>query len=164
MGPHALQVRLVSTTRPYINPPVLLCRPHLIQPAHTYPHNDHYTLNISLIYNLIHHHGEPLLPLRGVCQVLMMTSQGAIFSAIGGAINAVVSAIASIIMIIVSVIVTVRTSMIFGGPNSRFCWQIIVTIFDIIFDILCCNCFGGRTRRTGTHRYRFGRRSAAATY
>lgn len=34
--------------------------------------------------------------------------------------------------------------------------QIIVTIFDVIFDILCCNCFGGRTRRTGTHRYRFG--------
>ncbi|KAH9897887.1 hypothetical protein C8Q73DRAFT_788117 [Cubamyces lactineus] len=77
-----------------------------------------------------------------------LSIMGAIFSAIGAAINAVVSAIAEIIMIIVSVIVT-----------------IIVTIFDIIFDILCCNCFGGRQRRTGTHRYRFGRGGgAAATY
>ncbi|OSX67098.1 hypothetical protein POSPLADRAFT_1051253 [Postia placenta MAD-698-R-SB12] len=65
---------------------------------------------------------------------------GTVVSAIAGAIEAVVSAVASIIMIIVGVIVT-----------------IIVTIFDIIFDIICCNWFGGRTRRTGTHRYNFGR-------
>ncbi|TFY53673.1 hypothetical protein EVJ58_g9323 [Rhodofomes roseus] len=61
---------------------------------------------------------------------------GTVISAIVGAIEAVVSAIASVIMIIVSVIAT-----------------IIVTIFDVIFDIICCNWFGGRTRRTGTHSY-----------
>ncbi|KAH9837266.1 uncharacterized protein C8Q71DRAFT_857581 [Rhodofomes roseus] len=64
---------------------------------------------------------------------------GTVISAIAGAIEAVVSAIASIIMIIVSVIAT-----------------IIVTIFDIIFDIICCNWFGGRTRRTGSHRFNWG--------
>ncbi|GJE96082.1 hypothetical protein PsYK624_122750 [Phanerochaete sordida] len=77
---------------------------------------------------------------------------GSIVSAIGGGINAVISAIANVIMTIISAIVTV-----------------IVTIIDVILDILCCNCFGGRRRRTGTHRYRFGggRRgygSTAATY
>ncbi|KAI0699391.1 hypothetical protein C8T65DRAFT_302635 [Cerioporus squamosus] len=84
--------------------------------------------------------------------------QGAIVSAIGGAINAIVSAIANIIMIIVSVIVTVRTVELLGFVvhGSYLGRQIIVTIFDVIFDIICCNCFGGRTRRTGTHRYRFG--------
>lgn len=84
-------------------------------------------------------------------------------SAIGSAINAIVSAIADIIMIIVSVIVTVRLCLQLGVVSvSNWLPQIIVTIFDIIFDILCCNCFGGRTRRTGTHRYRFGRRGGAA--
>ncbi|KAI0084515.1 hypothetical protein BDY19DRAFT_970616 [Irpex rosettiformis] len=70
-------------------------------------------------------------------------------SAIGGGINAIVSAIANVIMTIVSVIVT-----------------IIVTIIDVIIDILCCNCFGGRRRRTGTHRYNFGgrRRGVGSTY
>ncbi|KAH9929669.1 uncharacterized protein B0H18DRAFT_995675 [Fomitopsis serialis] len=61
---------------------------------------------------------------------------GTVVSAIAGGIEAIVSAIASIIMIIVGTIAT-----------------IIVTIFDIIFDIICCNWCGGRTRRTGTHRY-----------
>lgn len=87
------------------------------------------------------------------------SSQGAIFSAIGGAINAIVSAIANIIMIIVSVIVTVSNlhalNVLYSTLIINF-EQIIVTIFDVIFDIICCNCFGGRTRRTGTHRYRFG--------
>ncbi|PCH34200.1 hypothetical protein WOLCODRAFT_160684 [Wolfiporia cocos MD-104 SS10] len=64
---------------------------------------------------------------------------GSVVSAIAGAIGAVVSAVASIIMICVDVVVT-----------------IIVTIFDIIFDILCCNWCGGRTRRTGSHRFRRG--------
>ncbi|GBE77440.1 hypothetical protein SCP_0103150 [Sparassis crispa] len=72
-------------------------------------------------------------------QVLALITMGSIFSAIGSGINAIISAIANVIMTIVSVIVT-----------------IIVTIIDVILDILCCNCFGGRTRRTGTHSYRFG--------
>ncbi|KIP02625.1 hypothetical protein PHLGIDRAFT_286105 [Phlebiopsis gigantea 11061_1 CR5-6] len=72
---------------------------------------------------------------------------GSVVSAIGGGINAIISAIANVIMTIISAIVTV-----------------IVTIIDVILDILCCNCFGGRKRRTGTHRYNFGRRGAGATY
>ena len=69
-------------------------------------------------------------------------------------------------MIIVSVIVTVRLCLQLGVVSvSNWLPQIIVTIFDIIFDIICCNCFGGRQVRTGTHVYRFGRGGgAAATY
>ncbi|KAI0937029.1 hypothetical protein AcV5_005025 [Taiwanofungus camphoratus] len=69
-----------------------------------------------------------------------ITIMGSVVSLIAGAIESVVSGIASIVMIIVSVIAT-----------------IIITIFDIIFDIICCNWCGGRTARTGTHRYRWGR-------
>ena len=67
-------------------------------------------------------------------------------------------------MIIVSVIVTVSTFVVSPTIDRPLMvtLKIIVTIFDIIFDILCCNCFGGRTKRTGTHSYRFGRRGAAA--
>lgn len=71
---------------------------------------------------------------------------GSIVSAIGGGINAIISAIANVIMTIVSVIVT-----------------IIVTIIDVILDILCCNCFGGRRRRTGTHKFRWGARRGVGT-
>ncbi|GBE77442.1 hypothetical protein SCP_0103170 [Sparassis crispa] len=68
---------------------------------------------------------------------------GSIFSAIGNGLSAIVSAIANIIMTIIDVI-----------------FMIIVTIIDVIVDILCCNCFGGRRHRTGTHRYRSGRGSS----
>ena len=39
---------------------------------------------------------------------------------------------------------------------------VIVTIFDLIMDIICCRCFTGR-RRVGTRR-RFGGSRATATY
>ncbi|KAH8105167.1 hypothetical protein BXZ70DRAFT_1004695 [Cristinia sonorae] len=96
---------------------------------------------------------NPHPPLSTLHQQPTFHIMGAIVSAIGGAIQAVISAIASILMIIISTIVT-----------------IIVTIFDVIFDILCCRCFGGRKRRTGTHKFNFGRggggsrRRTGATY
>ncbi|KZT72891.1 hypothetical protein DAEQUDRAFT_762693 [Daedalea quercina L-15889] len=84
-------------------------------------------------------HTTPFTTFHDYFQSPTTTTMGTVVSAIAGAIEAVISAIASIIMIIVSVIAT-----------------IIVTIFDIIFDIICCNWCGGRSARTGTHRYRFG--------
>lgn len=125
------------------------------------------------------YHGVHMLPASCFWYVVaeeFLLSQGAIFSAIGGAINAVISAIADVLMIIVGVIVTVSLHRRSFSPhvnirltgNFTILKQIIVTIFDVIFDILCCNCFGGRTRRTGTHSYRFGRgglgAGAGATY
>ncbi|KAJ8583792.1 hypothetical protein M405DRAFT_493870 [Rhizopogon salebrosus TDB-379] len=58
---------------------------------------------------------------------------GSIFSAIGGAINTVISAIAGVVMAIVGAVTTV-----------------IVTIAHFIEDIICCRCFGSRTRTTNT--------------
>ncbi|KAF8590159.1 hypothetical protein K439DRAFT_1404048 [Ramaria rubella] len=56
---------------------------------------------------------------------------GSVFSAIGGGIIAVISAIAWLLEAIVGAITAV-----------------IVTIFTVIGDILCCRCFGGRRTRS----------------
>lgn len=82
--------------------------------------------------------------------------QGSVFSAIGRGINAIIGAIANVIMTIVSAITYVSLS----GPTSLVAvlkdpLQIIVSIFDVITDILCCRC-GRRAhaRRTGRTKYR----------
>lgn len=93
----------------------------------------------------------------------MAFSQGSVVSAIGGIINTIVNAIASVVMTIVSAIVTV--SRIAGCPfvPLTLVYQVIVTIFDLIVDILCCRICSSR-RRVGTRRYNFGRRGAAHRY
>ncbi|KAG2146902.1 uncharacterized protein EDB93DRAFT_1147988 [Suillus bovinus] len=69
-----------------------------------------------------------------VSSLISFVLQGSIFSAIGRGINAIIFGIADVLMIIVGAITTV-----------------IVTIFDVITDILCCRCCGSRrsSRRTG---------------
>ncbi|KAK7682046.1 hypothetical protein QCA50_015010 [Cerrena zonata] len=66
---------------------------------------------------------------------------GAIVSAVANVVEALISAVANVLLIVVSTLVT-----------------IIVSVLDVIIDILCCNCFGGRSFRTGTHVYKFGKR------
>ncbi|KAI6162681.1 hypothetical protein EDD17DRAFT_1574184 [Pisolithus thermaeus] len=56
---------------------------------------------------------------------------GSVCSAIGNGMNAIIAAIANLLMAIVGAFTV-----------------IIVTIFDLILDILCCRC-GGPRRRTG---------------
>lgn len=79
--------------------------------------------------------------------------QGAIVSAIGYGINAVISAIATVLETIIGAIVAVRTVCYRSEPHPNMLLQVVVAIFDVIFDILCCRCFGGRTRRTGSRTY-----------
>ncbi|KAJ6454383.1 hypothetical protein C8R45DRAFT_1037956 [Mycena sanguinolenta] len=86
---------------------------------------------------------------------------GSIFSAIGRGINAVISAIAGVLMAIVGAITMVRSSSSILNFTRLTHLQVIVTIFDVIFDILCCRC---GSRRSGSRyaRRRRGRRGAAA--
>ncbi|EJD00284.1 uncharacterized protein FOMMEDRAFT_158953 [Fomitiporia mediterranea MF3/22] len=70
------------------------------------------------------------------------SNMGSIVSAIGRGLIAIISAIAAVIETIISAIVGV-----------------IVTIFYVIEDILCCRCFGGRSRsRRGGYGSRYGGR------
>ena len=98
--------------------------------------------------------------------------QGSIVSAIGYGINSIISAIATVLETIIGAIVAVRTfvaksSVSHLNPLS----QVIVAIFDVILDILCCRCCGSRrsTRRTGRRgggyyrRRGFGRSRGATT-
>jgi hypothetical protein len=83
--------------------------------------------------------------------------QGSIVSSIGYGINAVISAIANVLETIIGAIVAVRIIVdTFSASASHLNLpsQVFVAIFDVIFDILCCRCFG--SRRTGM---RTGRRS-----
>ena len=92
---------------------------------------------------------------------LLFVNQGSIVSAIGRGIEAIIMSIAGVIMAIVGAITTVRPLWL----HSLDCMthtttpQVIVTIFDLITDILCCRCCSGR-RHSGTRvgsRRRFGR-------
>ncbi|KAI9566587.1 hypothetical protein HD554DRAFT_2274242 [Boletus coccyginus] len=66
---------------------------------------------------------------------------GAVLSSIGSAINSIISAIARLIMTIVDAVTVV-----------------LLRIWDLFMDILCCRC-GSRSRRYGTsRRLRTGRR------
>lgn len=103
-----------------------------------------------------HRAGFTVYPVsQGASRIL---SQGSIISSIGYGINAIISAIAAVIETIVGAIVAVRTllhSLIIKSPMKliRICYsQVLVAIFDVIMDILCCRCFGGR-RRTGSRTY-----------
>ncbi|KIM60995.1 hypothetical protein SCLCIDRAFT_1216300 [Scleroderma citrinum Foug A] len=59
---------------------------------------------------------------------------GSVCSAIGNGINAIIAAIANLLMAIVGAFT-----------------MVIVTIFDLILDILCCRCCSSY-RRTGRRR------------
>ncbi|KAI6028349.1 hypothetical protein F5J12DRAFT_375479 [Pisolithus orientalis] len=85
---------------------------------------------------------------------------GSIFSAIGSGINAIISAIANVVMTVVGAITTVRDDTIYCGHAGQHAdslppIQVIVTIFDVIVDILCCRCFGSR-RSSSRYRRRRG--------
>ncbi|KAJ7235080.1 hypothetical protein B0H12DRAFT_1142060 [Mycena haematopus] len=81
---------------------------------------------------------------------------GSIFSAIGRGIEAIISAIAGLLMAIVGAITTVRFNLHHRCLFTYSGIQVIVTIFDVILDILCCRCFG--SRRSGS---RYSRRRGA---
>ncbi|KAJ3486911.1 hypothetical protein NLI96_g3915 [Meripilus lineatus] len=68
---------------------------------------------------------------------------GAILSSLGVAVDAIIKAAWTIFTTLVSLVAT-----------------LVVTFFDIIYDIVCCKCFGDRAqgKRTGTHIYKFGKK------
>ena len=86
--------------------------------------------------------------------------QGSVVSAIGSIITTIVTAIADVIIIIINAIVSVSTSQFdaFSPPFMVLTLysQVLVMIWDLFIDILCCRCCTGR-RRVGTRR-RFGSR------
>ena len=84
-------------------------------------------------------------------------SQGSVVSAIGNLITTVVTAVADLIILIVNSIVSV--SVLYCVFPRLFLVlmlgsQVLVLIWDLFVDILCCRCCSGR-RRLGTRR-RFG--------
>jgi hypothetical protein len=81
-------------------------------------------------------------------------AQGSVVSAIAGIITTIVTAIADIIIIIVNSIVTVSTSKVSTVMVLKFVLQVLVLIWDLFVDILCCRCCTSR-RVVGTRR-RFG--------
>ena len=97
-----------------------------------------------------------------VLLIQSLSSQGSVVSAIGRGLNAIISAIAAVIETIISAIVTVRSSDILMWTPIHLTLiyhpQVIVTIFDVITDILCCRCCSGRRRsgRRGYYRRRGG--------
>jgi hypothetical protein len=95
---------------------------------------------------------EPVLVL---CSHRVSVSQGSIVSSIGYGINAIISAIAGVLETIIGAIVAVRIVVNkSSASHPNLISQVIVAIFDVILDILCCRCCG--SRRTGM---RTGRRS-----
>ena len=75
-----------------------------------------------------------------------------------------IGAIANVLETIVAAIVGVSTyDLLQGCIRAYKLIQVIVTIFDVILDILCCRC--GRRRTTTTRGYRrgWGRRRAVGT-
>jgi hypothetical protein len=110
----------------------------------------------SLQFSLLIHNGRSFLFLLGRC-ALISSSQGSVVSAIGRGIESIIMAIASVVMAIVGAITTVRPSslqLLCRAPLTRPI-QVIVTIFDLITDILCCRCCGDR--RTSSRRRGWGR-------
>lgn len=81
-------------------------------------------------------------------------AQGSVVSAIAGIITTLVNAIADIIIIIVNSIVTVSTSQVSTVMALKLVPQVLVLIWDLFVDILCCRCCTSR-RVVGTRR-RFG--------
>ena len=87
-------------------------------------------------------------------------SQGSVVSAIGNIITTIVTAIADLIIIIVNAIVSVSAFQVISLRELLVLTlesQVLVLIWDLIVDILCCRCCSSR-RRVGTRR-RFGRSS-----
>jgi len=89
------------------------------------------------------------------CSILMVfpVSQGSVVSAIGYGINSIISAIAAVLETIIGAIVSVR--IIVGessASNLNMLSQVIVAIFNVITDILCCRCCGRRRRTTTSTR------------
>jgi hypothetical protein len=94
-----------------------------------------------------------------LCSILMvfLLSQGSVVSAIGYGINSIISAIATVLETIIGAIVAVRIIVDESSASHlNLSSQIIVAIFDVITDILCCRCCG--RRRTRTTSTRTGRR------
>jgi hypothetical protein len=81
--------------------------------------------------------------------MVFSVSQGAVVSAIGHGLISIVSGIAFLIESVIAAIFAVRTIVDkFCGSHLNLLSQVIVAIFDVFTDILCCACFRGR-RRTG---------------
>ncbi|KAI9566589.1 hypothetical protein HD554DRAFT_2114953 [Boletus coccyginus] len=68
---------------------------------------------------------------------------GAVFSSIGSAINSIISAIARLIMAIVDAVTVV-----------------VLSIWNLFMDILCCRCGSRSSRRRGTSSRRLRSRRA----
>jgi hypothetical protein len=95
----------------------------------------------------------------------MALFQGSIVSAIGYGINSIISAIATVLETIIGAIVAVRTVVDRSSYHLNLLSQVIVAIFDVITDILCCRCCGRRrsSARTGGRRY-YRRRGMRTAY
>ena len=86
--------------------------------------------------------------------MVFAVSQGSVVSAIGHGINSIIRAIASVLETIIGAIFTVRTTTVNESSESAshldILSQVIVSILDLITDILCCRCCGRRRRSTTT--------------
>jgi hypothetical protein len=82
-------------------------------------------------------------------------SQGSVVSAIGNLITTIVTAVADLIILIVNSIVSVSVCWLWASSTALILdSQVLVLLWDLFVDILCCRCCSGR-RRVGTRR-RFG--------
>lgn len=125
----------------------LICQLQLstLIPYHINIHNGWLTYGLVLVF---YSHG-------------VFPYQGSIVSSIGYGINSIISAIATVLETIIGAIVAVCTILDeSSAPHLNLLSQVIVAIFDVITDILCCRCCGRRrsSRSTRTGRRGFSRR------
>jgi hypothetical protein len=84
--------------------------------------------------------------------MVIPVSQGSVVSAIGGGITSIIRAIAFVLESVIGAIVGVRTIVDeYSASHLNLLSQIIVAIFNVFTDILCCRCGKRRSTRHTTH-------------
>jgi hypothetical protein len=84
--------------------------------------------------------------------MVIPVSQGSVVSAIGRGITSIIRAIAFVLESIIGAIVGVRTIVDESSASHlNLLSQVIVAIFNVITDILCCRCGKRRSTRHTRH-------------